>query len=131
MTLRKIISMLAIPVIAISPMSATAQDTSEEALEEIVVVGIRGSIRRAETIKREAKNIVEAITTEDLGKFSDDSLAESLQRLAGVQVEEDLVGSAGDKVSIRGLGPQFVVATVNGRTVWSSGTGEGLSLIHI
>jgi len=109
-------------------MPVAAQDTSDEAVEEIVVVGIRGSIRRAENIKREAKNIVEAITTEDLGKFSDDSLAESLQRLPGVQVEEDLVGSAGDKVSIRGLGPQFVVATVNGRTVWSSGTGEGREL---
>jgi TonB-dependent receptor len=113
---------------AIVSLPVAAQDTSDEALEEIVVVGIRGSIRRAEDIKREAKNIVEAITTEDLGKFSDDSLAESLQRLPGVQVEEDLVGSAGDKVSIRGLGPQFVVATVNGRTVWSSGTGEGREL---
>jgi TonB-dependent receptor len=109
-------------------LPAAAQDTTEETLEEVVVVGIRASIRRAEGIKRDAKNIVEAITTEDLGKFSDDSLAESLQRLAGVQVEEDLVGSAGDKVSIRGLGPQFVVATVNGRTVWSSGTGEGREL---
>ncbi|MBT8108960.1 MAG: TonB-dependent receptor [Gammaproteobacteria bacterium] len=128
MKFRTITSLLAVAAVALSSMPVAAQDTSDETLEEIVVVGIRGSIRRAEAIKRDAKNIVEAITTEDLGKFSDDSLAESLQRLPGVQVEQDLVGSAGDKVSVRGLGPQFVVATVNGRTVWSSGTGEGREL---
>ena len=76
MKFRAITSLLALTAVAMSPLPSAAQDTSDEALEEIVVVGIRGSIRRAENIKREAKNIVEAITTEDLGKFSDDSLRE-------------------------------------------------------
>ncbi|MCP4046762.1 MAG: TonB-dependent receptor [Gammaproteobacteria bacterium] len=104
------------------------QDEFESVLEEVVVTGIRSSLRNAELIKSEARNIVEAITPEDLGKFVDDSIAESLQRLPGVQVEQDYVGSRGDQVSIRGLGPQFVVATVNGRTAWSSGSGEGFHL---
>ena len=115
------------------PMSqATAQNTgdaeAENVLEEVVVTGIRSSLRLSEDIKRQSKNIVEAITPEDLGKFVDDSIAESLQRLPGVQVEEDYVGSRGDQVSIRGMGPQFVVATVNGRSAWSSGSGEGFQL---
>ena len=115
------------------PMSqATAQNTgdaeSENVLEEVVVTGIRSSLRLSEDIKRQSKNIVEAITPEDLGKFVDDSIAESLQRLPGVQVEEDYVGSRGAQVSVRGMGPQFVVATVNGRSAWSSGSGEGFHL---
>ncbi|MBT8038618.1 MAG: TonB-dependent receptor [Gammaproteobacteria bacterium] len=113
----------------LTPVSAQDANTdNENVLEEVMVTGIRSSIRQAEAIKSEARNIVEAITPEDLGKFSDDSIAESLQRLPGVQVEEDYVGSRGDQVSIRGLGPQFVVATVNGRTAWSSGSGEGFQL---
>jgi TonB-dependent receptor len=114
----------------ISPAMAQdpGDDGSEGVLEEVIVTGIRSSLRQAELIKSEARNIVEAITPEDLGKFADDSIAESLQRLPGVQVEEDYVGSRGDQVSIRGLGPQFVVATVNGRTAWSSGSGEGFQL---
>lgn len=114
----------------LAPVSAQdSNDTEAEAvLEEVVVTGIRSSLRLSEDIKRQSKNIVEAITPEDLGKFVDDSIAESLQRLPGVQVEEDYVGSRGDQVSVRGMGPQFVVATVNGRTAWSSGSGEGFHL---
>lgn len=117
--------------VVLSPISVVAQESKGNqagVMEELQVTGVRASIRKAEAVKQEAKNIVEAITTEDLGKFSDDSLADSLRRLPGVQVEEDVLGSAGDKVSIRGLGSQFVVATINGRTAWSSGTGEGRDL---
>jgi len=119
--------MCALPL---SPATAQDQndDQSEGVLEEVIVTGIRSSLRQAELIKSEARNIVEAITPEDLGKFVDDSIAESLQRLPGVQVEQDYVGSRGDQVSVRGMGPQFVVATVNGRTAWSSGSGEGFHL---
>ena len=114
----------------LAPVSAQDSNTTEaeNVLEEVVVTGIRNSLRLSEDIKRQSKNIVEAITPEDLGKFVDDSIAESLQRLPGVQVEEDYVGSRGDQVSVRGMGPQFVVATVNGRTAWSSGSGEGFHL---
>jgi len=129
---RTLFQLFAILLIAIplTPVMAQDQDAyeNEGVLEEVIVTGIRSSILNAEEVKRDARNIVEAITPEDLGKFSDDSIAESLQRLPGVQVEEDYVGSRGDQVSIRGLGPQFVVATVNGRTAWSSGSGEGFNL---
>jgi len=119
---------LSVAVAATSPVYASAQVAEELMTEEIIVTSIRSSIKRAEDIKKNSRNIVEAISSEDLGKFSDDSIAESLQRLPGVQIEEDVMGSAGDKVSIRGLGSQFVVATVNGRTAWSSGDGEGREL---
>ena len=117
------IQLAAILAAALPMAPASAQNSgdaeAESVLEEVVVTGIRSSLRLSEDIKRQSKNIVEAITPEDLGKFVDDSIAESLQRLPGVQVEEDYVGSRGDQVSVRGMGPQFVVATVNGRTAWS------------
>ena len=107
---------------------ATENNAQEDQVEVIEVTGIVGSLRRAEAIKLSAKSIVEVISAEDLGQFSDDSIAQALQRLPGVQVEEDTSGSAGDKVSIRGLGSQFVVATINGRPAWGSGDGEGKDL---
>lgn len=132
MKLRTPIQLAAVLAVALPLTPVSAQDPddaeAENVLEEVVVTGIRSSLRLSEDIKRQSKNIVEAITPEDLGKFVDDSIAESLQRLPGVQVEEDYVGSRGDQVSVRGLGPQFVVATVNGRTAWSSGSGEGFQL---
>jgi len=122
--------LLSFPLMSTSVYAADATENNaqKDEIEVIEVTGILGSLRRAEAVKLAAKNVVEAITAEDIGQFSDDSIAESLQRLPGVQVEEDTIGSSGDKVSIRGLGSQFVVATVNGRTAWGSGTGEGRDL---
>ena len=85
---RTLFQLFAILLIAIplTPVMAQDQDAyeNEGVLEEVIVTGIRSSILNAEEVKRDARNIVEAITPEDLGKFSDDSIAESLQRLPGV-----------------------------------------------
>jgi len=66
---------------------ATAQDsTSESDLPDMVVIGIRGSIERAQDLKRKAGAVIESITSEDLGKFSDQSIADSIQRVPGLQI---------------------------------------------
>ena len=92
-------------------------------LDEIIVsTGIRGSQLRATKLKREARGVIEAITPEDIGSFSDNSITDALQRVAGVQVERDPEGNGGERVSIRGIGPQFVTVTVNGRTPISAGS---------
>jgi iron complex outermembrane receptor protein len=92
-------------------------------LDEIIIsVGIRGSQLRATKLKREAKGVIEAITPEDVGSFSDNSITDALQRVPGVQVERDPEGNGGERVSIRGIGPQFVTVTVNGRTPISAGS---------
>ncbi|MCG8555425.1 MAG: hypothetical protein MJD61_09095, partial [Proteobacteria bacterium] len=54
----------------------------EAATEEIMVRGIRGSLRRSMDVKRQAGSIVDAIAAEDLGKFPEQNVAESLQRIA-------------------------------------------------
>jgi iron complex outermembrane receptor protein len=92
-------------------------------LDEIIIsVGVRGSQLRATKLKREAKGVIEAITPEDVGSFSDNSITDALQRVPGVQVERDAEGNGGERVSIRGIGPQFVTVTVNGRTPISAGS---------
>ena len=97
-----------------------------QALEEVQVVGIRSSQLRSVKVKREAATVIEAITPEDIGSFSDDNVADALQRVPGIQIERNVDGISGDRVSIRGMGPQFVGVTVNGRTPISAGS-EGRS----
>jgi len=82
-------------------------------VEEIVVTGIRGSLKRSMDIKREAMGVVDAISAEDLGKFPDANLAESLQRVTGVSISRER--GEGSQVTVRGFGPEYNLVTVNGR----------------
>ncbi|WP_374763756.1 TonB-dependent receptor [Yunchengibacter salinarum] len=84
-----------------------------EELDEIVVTGIRGSLQRAMDTKRYARGVVDAITAEDMGKFPDTNLAESLQRITGVSI--DRTNGEGSRVTVRGFGPDFNLVTFNGR----------------
>ena len=100
---------------------AAASEEAAGPLEEIVVRGIRGSMRQSVEMKRAADNIVDALVAEDIGKFPDQNLAESLQRVSGVAIDRQR--GEGALVSIRGLGPQFVRVQMNGRTAMSTGIG--------
>ena len=82
-------------------------------LEEVVVTGIRSSLRAAADLKRDSQGVVDAITAEDMGKFPDTNLAESLQRITGVSI--DRVNGEGSRVTVRGFGPDFNNITLNGR----------------
>lgn len=94
---------------------------ADEAVEEIVVQGIRGSMEESLDRKREADRFVDAITAEDIGAFPDQNLAEALQRVSGVSI--DRKEGEGAFASVRGLGPQFVQGTLNGRVVTSNTEG--------
>ena len=109
-------ALLASPAIAADETT----DEDESLMEEIVVTGIRGSLRQSIDRKRDADNIIDVLVAEDIGKFPDQNLAESLQRLPGVAI--DRLRGEGSKISIRGLGPQFTRVLVNGRTALSGGT---------
>ena len=92
---------------------------SQEVIEEVVVTGIRQSQAEALAIKRENVNFVDAISAEDVGKLPDHNIAEALQRVPGIAIQRER--GEGDFVSVRGLGPDFVRGTINGRT-YTSGT---------
>jgi len=90
-------------------------------LKEVVVTGIRSSIKRAQDIKRDASGVVDSIAAEDLGKFPDLNVAESLQRIPGVSI--DRAGGEGQSVTVRGLGPKFNTVLLNGRQI-ATDTGD-------
>lgn len=73
--------------------NAIAQQTSAPAgqVEEVLVTGIRASLQRAMDVKRESGGVVDAISSEDIGKFPDTNLAESLQRITGVSDRKSVV----------------------------------------
>ena len=99
---------------------------SDPELEEVVVTGIRASLETAQYIKRDAGEVIEAVTMEDLGKFTDVSVSDTLTRVPGVQIDRDDQGISGDRASIRGLGPSYVQVTVNGRVPLTGGS-EGIN----
>jgi len=97
------------------------ESNDREETEVIQILGIKGSLDASVHVKRYADTVVDVITAEDIGQFSDDSIAGAIQRIPGVQIETDDAGTDGDRVSIRGLGPEFVNSTINGRRLLSSG----------
>lgn len=86
---------------------------AQEAVEEIVVTGIRQSLTNSMDVKRDSSGVVDAISAEDIGKFPDTNLAESLQRIPGVSI--DRVNGEGSEVTVRGFGAGFNLVTLNGR----------------
>lgn len=89
---------------------ALAQE--EAASDQIIVTGFRASLADALSNKRDSNLIIESITAEDIGKFPDQNIAESLQRLPGVQIDRE--NGQGTKVRIRGLDQNITV--LNGET---------------
>lgn len=100
-------------------MAGTAQaqgvDTGTEEIETIVVTGVRGSLQRSMNVKKNSDGIVDAISAEDMGKYPDTNLAESIQRITGVSINR--VNGEGSEVTVRGFGPGFNLVTLNGRTM--------------
>ncbi|MEL0306164.1 MAG: TonB-dependent receptor, partial [Halieaceae bacterium] len=95
--------------------SVTAQETvaDEAVMEEVVVTGIRSSLKRAMDTKRDSQGVVDAITAEDIGDFPDTNLAEALQRVTGVAIDRQR--GEGTTVTVRGFGADFNLVTLNGR----------------
>ncbi|RME65657.1 MAG: hypothetical protein D6782_05785 [Alphaproteobacteria bacterium] len=102
--------------------AAFAQE--EEKTEEIVVKGFRASLENAVATKRDSMSIVEALSAEDIGKLPDVSIAESLGRLPGLATQR-LNGRA-QGLSIRGLGPDFSTALLNGREQVTTSDNRGV-----
>jgi len=90
-----------------------ATNTESQELEEVVVTGFRGSLNTALGQKREATAAIDSIVAEDIGKFPDSNLAESMQRIPGVTLSRT-DGGEGRNISVRGLGPSFTRVRING-----------------
>jgi iron complex outermembrane receptor protein len=96
------------------PQAALAQEAgaADEAGSEIVVTGFRQSLEAALNLKRDSVAAVDAIVAEDIAKFPDQNLAESLQRIPGISIQRD--AGEGRAITVRGLGAQFTRVRING-----------------
>jgi len=118
---------------AISVQPALAQDAEENMLEEVIVTGVRKSLMDSALIKRDSDGVVDAISAEDIGKFPDTNLAESLQRITGVSIDRQSFGGPvgeGQRITVRGIGPDYNLVLLNGRQMPASsilGTGASNS----
>jgi len=92
-------------------------------LQEVVVTGYRKSLEDATTAKRESITFGEAVFAEDIGKFPDLNIAESLNRVPGIQLTRDVNGD-GLNVSIRGLGTSFTKVTLNNAEIAVASSGR-------
>jgi iron complex outermembrane receptor protein len=109
--------------VASAQNAATAQDAAVD-LDAVTVTGYRASVEKALDIKRGETGMVDAIVAEDIGKFPDSNLAESLQRIPGVVITRD--GGEGRNISVRGLGPDFTRVRINGLEALSTvGSSDG------
>ncbi|MFZ5637880.1 MAG: TonB-dependent receptor [Pseudomonadota bacterium] len=99
---------------AASANDAEAQKTQAEDLDTVVVRGIRASLQSSMNVKRNAQGVVDGISSEEIGKFPDTNLAESMQRITGVSIDRSAIGE-GSRVTVRGVGPDFNLVLLNGR----------------
>ena len=113
-------SLLALAILAVS-MPSLAQEAveNEGPLEEIVVTAqFRKSLQAAMDVKRNEVRVADAISSEDIGKFPSENIAEAIQRIPGVQISN--VNGRGSTISVRGLGPQYANTTLNGQNFKSA-----------
>src|SRR5690242_12616729 len=99
-------------------------NSSNQELETITVTGIRKSLEDALSDKRNAVQVIDAISAEDIGKFPDKDMGEALQRVTGVQINRSS-GGEGSTVTIRGADPSMTRVEINGSTALSLTVGAG------
>jgi len=126
---RRVVSGVLLPLLSVG-MISTVNAQEGGPLEEIVVTGIKGSLRSAASIKQDASGLVDAITAEELGKFPDQNVAESLQRVPGVAIARGR-GGDGRFITIRGVGEEFNAVTYNGRLLATENIGREFSFDNI
>ncbi len=101
--------------------SSKADADNAQTLQEVVVTGIRYSIKKSLAAKRAATNITEVATAEDIGKLPDKNVADVLQRLPGVDTQSAASGEGGfdenNRVSIRGTPASLTQTTIDGHDV--------------
>ncbi|MGW8279661.1 TonB-dependent receptor [Sphingomonas aurantiaca] len=108
----------------VTPQDVAAAQPDAQGDGDIVVTGIRASLASSAKIKRESVLIVDSVSAEDVGKLPDVSIADSLARLPGVTAQR--LEGRDQRLSIRGLGPDFSTTLLNGREQVTVGDNRGV-----
>ena len=106
--------------------AAQAQDaaTPAEGEEDIIVTGYASALENAVEVKRDADQIVESVSAEDIGRLPDASIGEAIARLPGLTSQRNNGRASG--ISIRGLGPDFSTTLLNGREQTTTSDNRGV-----
>lgn len=119
-------TLLSAAIVSCIAFSAHAQQAAQTAtdLDTVTVTGIRGSMEKSLDTKRDANARVEVVTAEDVGKLPAHNVADTLQRLPGVNISSSSADEGGfdeaDRVSLRGTSPSLTQTLINGHTVGSA-----------
>jgi TonB-dependent receptor len=117
-------------LITLMAAAAAAQQTEQEVVSDVIIVtGVRGSLNLSRKLEREADAFVSAVTSDDVGNFPDQNVAETLQRLPGISIDRS--EGEGRFISVRGLGPEFNNVTVNGVKLGSTEKSDGSVALDI
>ncbi|WP_017446648.1 TonB-dependent receptor [Gayadomonas joobiniege] len=108
--------------VTLAVITALNSHAAEKEPEVIKVSGIRSSLTESMDIKKNAPSIQDSIVAEDIGKFPDQNVAESLQRITGVSISR--TNGEGAKVTVRGFGPKFNAVKINHRTIATTDRGR-------
>ena len=118
-------SVMTLPALAQQAAASPAASQQQQALEEVIVTGFRGSLEAALDDKKASAAAIDSIRAEDIAKFPDSNLAESVQRIPGVSIARD--AGEGRNLTVRGLGPQFTRVRINGMEAMSTTGGTDSS----
>lgn len=113
----------ALMVAGVAHAQTAAPAAQADASDGIVVTGFRASLKSALDAKRKDTRVSDGISSEDIGKFPAENITESIQRISGVQMSN--INGRGATISIRGLGPQYAMTTINGQTIKSADFTDG------
>lgn len=119
-------SLLSAAIFSCIVFGAQAQEAQPTAtdLDTVTVTGIRGSMEKSLDTKREANARLEVVTAEDVGKLPAHNVADTLQRLPGVNISSASADEGGfdeaDRVSLRGTSPSLTQTLIDGHSVGSA-----------
>jgi iron complex outermembrane receptor protein len=100
-----------------------AEGNDPEELEVVEVVGTRAALVESRDLKKKATIVQDSIVAEDLGRFPDANVADSLSHVTGITISRTR-GGEGQFINIRGLGPAYSIVTLNGRMLATDGDGR-------
>lgn len=122
-TLKQSFALAGLAIAVGSPAQAQDAQPASEEVEEVVVTGIRASLRNSVAVKRESIQAIDAISAEDIGDFPDKNVGEALQRVPGIQINRQ--DGEGRAVSIRGADQSLIRVEINRVSALSLTVGGG------
>ena len=120
------VSVFALLFGALAGGPANAQNTDSNAVETVVVTGVRASLQSAQEVKKNSDQMIDSIVAEDIGKLPDNNVIEALQHVTGVQISRNTAET--NQLLIRGL--PDIATLLNGREMFTS-TGRFVTLQDI